>query len=277
MRTIAYILPVLVFCHSAYAHLPIKEVPTAESEQTGWHVSANVSLLSAPTCFGDNDNSLSIVPDVSLSYNDVFNASLLGGISYKAYVNNGFEMGPRAMFNLGRPANGENPFLVSGEETGDLVGLADIDASIEVGLFVNYTYEYIQLSLDVRNGTGGHDGLVSDIGLQLNGYLPLGKLPFIYSVGPTFTYVNRQYMDTFFSVNEVQAQASGLSEYKVKNGGYYYGLRASGVFPFSKYMTLLGYLSYSRLGSDIADTSLVRERGSEYQLIIGASFSYMFY
>jgi outer membrane protein len=84
------------------------------------------------------------------------------------------------------------------------------------------------------------------------------------------------YFDTYYGVDAEESAASGLSEYDP--GG---GFRAAGVggaitWKATDKVTASLFGEYARLLGPAADSSLVKERGSKDQFMVGLSTTYRF-
>ena len=131
--------------------------------------------------------------------------------------------------------------------------------------------------LELRQGVdGGHDGLYGEPELKYNGSFEIGQAPIFFSVGPVITFGDDAYNSTFFDVSAAQSAASGLSQFDAGGGINSYGLHASAVLPLSESTSLVGFVNYDQLAGDIADSSIVQERGSENQTTVGLLLSYSF-
>jgi len=262
---------------SAFPAAIMSTVVLAQQEPAKWNYSASLATMSATSYLGDDDQQLSLFPDIQVTYSDRFFASILGGIGYNLINAQGWRAGPIAQLNLGRFEDGDNPLLIAGDETEDLVGLGDIDPSIELGGFVEYTYQRVQGNIEVRQDTGGgHEGLVVDLGLKYTGSVQIAGKSGFYSIGPELLFGDDDYISAFFDVDAQQSAASGLPEYDADAGVLSYGLHGSLYYPINQTTSLVGLVGYDRITGDAEKSSLVEQRGSVDEFLVGVLVTYEF-
>lgn len=106
---------------------------------SGWQFTVGPGAIYASTYLGDDEYQLRVVPNVSIKYADRFFASVGQGVGYNVIRSDGWRVGPIAKYAFGRDEDGSNTFAVLGDDTNDLVGLGDVDGTVELGGFVKYT------------------------------------------------------------------------------------------------------------------------------------------
>lgn len=242
----------------------------------GWSVTVGAGGLMTPTYEGDDSYRLSILPNIQVAYGDDFFASVQDGIGYRAINTETLRVGPIARIKFSRSQDGDQPFAVTGDDTTDLVGLNDVDTSIELGGFVEYEVSGLTLSAEARQAASGHEGFVADLGLKWSGRSMAFGPPLIWSVGPRVRLVSDDYNDAYFSVDAAQSIASGLPVYTAGGGVHSYGFGATAILPLDRDETWTAVLfaGYDRLAGDVADSPLVQLRGSEDQATLGLFLSY---
>ena len=247
---------------------------SAKDWRSGWAFSVSAGTLISPAYLGADEYQVSVFPNLSVQYEDLFFASL-EGVGFNLIRQNGFRAGPIARYDFGRDEDGSNP-LGFGGETDDLKGFGDVDGTVELGGFVEYSYRQFSARVELRQGVGGHEGLVGEAGLKYgNSFSAFGR-PVFFELGPEITFADDTYNSAFFDVSAAQSAASGLSEFDAGGGVNTYGFHASLVVPLTDKVSLIGFGGVDQLTGDIADSSLVRERGSETQGIAGIMLNYRF-
>ncbi|MEM9229378.1 MAG: MipA/OmpV family protein [Pseudomonadota bacterium] len=248
-----------------------------DDDQAGLRFTVSAGVISAPTFLGDDEQQTSVVPNITLSYGDRFTAGL-DGVRYTVFSRGGFNAGIVGAYHFGRDENpDDNPFVVSGGDTTDLVGLGDIDGTFELGGFVEYEAEQFSARLELRQGIdGGHDGLYGEAEVMYNGSFNAFERPVFFSVGPAIAFGDDAYNSTFFDVSAAQSAASGISQFDAGGGLISYGLHATAVVPLSERTSLVGFVNYDQLTGDVGDSSIVQERGSENQSTVGMFLDYTF-
>lgn len=246
-----------------------------DDDDSNWAFVASAGVLASPTYLGDDDTQISIVPNLRVEYRDRLVLGL-GGIEYSAIKTEHFRAGPVFRYDFGRDEDGSNPFAISGNDTTDLIGLGDIDGTAELGGFAEYTYNSFSAMVEVRQGVGGHEGLRGEAQVKYNAMFDLGGKDAFLSLGPSVTYGDDDYNSTFFDITAAQSAASGLSEFDADGGLNTVGFEATLFRPLTDKVSVALFADYEQLLGDIADSSLVQERGSENQFTGGVFLNYRF-
>ncbi len=260
--------------------LPVPAYAQNENESNGqrgnegWQVSIAAGTIFAPKYYGDDDYQLNIIPNISVQYDDLFFASI-EGIGLNVVNKNGWRIGPIAKYQFSRDEDGDN-LLALGNDTDDLIGLGDVDGTIELGGFAEYSVVNFSGKVEMRQGVNGHDGFVGEAELKYKSTFPAFGTTAYWSLGPELTFGDNKYNSAYFDVDAIQSAASGLAQYDADGGLNSYGIHGSVVMPMTDHISLIGFAGYDRLSGDIADSSLVQERGSEDQAIAGILLNYRF-
>lgn len=247
------------------------------SQDGGLEVTISGGIVSAPSYLGDDDYQTSVFPNITLRYGDRLEASLRG-IEYTAVVGDGWKVGGILGYDSGREEDPDaSDFMISGEVSTDLIGLGDVDGTIEVGGFFEYEAGPFAAKLDLRQGIdGGHDGLHGEASVSYRGKFEGMAMPVFFGVGPKITFGDDAYNSAYFDVSAAQSAASGISEYDAGGGINSYGLSANVMVPLSAQTSLIGFVDYEQLTGDVGDSSIVQERGSQDQVRAGVFLNYTF-
>lgn len=178
-------------------------------------------------------------------------------------------LGRDSAFNLG-PA-----LRFQGKRDEDDVGapVGDVGITVEVGGFVEiFPTRNIRLRAEVRQGIGGHDGLVGDLGAD---FVVRDENTYIFSIGPRARWADNDFHDAYFGV-PVAIPASGLAAYDPGSGFYAVGAMAGITYKLGRNWGLRGYAGYDRLIRDAADSPIVRAFGSRAQFSGGAGLFFEF-
>jgi outer membrane scaffolding protein for murein synthesis (MipA/OmpV family) len=253
---------------------------TQKQLQPDWQWEAGFGAIYKPAFFGSKDYQLSAIPNLGVKYKDKFFSSIFDGIGYNVINSNGWKVGPIAKYDFGREEDGESSLAISGKDTTALRGLGDVDGTFEVGGFAEYTWNKWSAKVEVRQGVGGHEGLIGD--LSANYMVDIhpvfyteGRSIFL-SIGPHATIVSSDYNEAYYGVNSVQSARSGLSMYKADGGLLSYGLKATVMVPVNDSISTMFFVGYERVAGDAADSPLVQERGSENQAMAGLFVTFAF-
>lgn len=246
-------------------------------EPDGFKVTVSAGMMSVPIYLGDDDSQILALPNISVRYGSRFTASLRG-LEFVPFDDNGWKAGMVLGYNRGREeVPGDSPLTISGDPSMDLVGLGDIDPTIELGGFIEYSAGPFSSAIKLHYGIeGGHKGIVGEANLSYRGRSKALGLPAFYAVGPAITFGNREYNSRFFSVDDEQSNASGLSPYDAAGGIQTIGLHASARVPLSKKISVIGLANYDQLIGEAGDSSIVQERGSNDQYSVGFFVNYQF-
>jgi outer membrane scaffolding protein for murein synthesis (MipA/OmpV family) len=161
------------------------------------------------------------------------------------------------------------------DDSDDLRGLDDVPWGVEPGLFLNvFPTDWARLRAEIRKGFHAHEGIVADFYADaFTNITPTIQV----SGGPRLSLATEDYFETYYGVTPNEAIASGLSPFEPDGGG----LRSAGVggavtWHTTDKVTTSVFAEYRRLLGDAADSSLVEERGSPNQFLIGVSATYRF-
>jgi outer membrane protein len=124
---------------------------------------------------------------------------------------------------------------------------------------------------EVRHGIRSHNGIVADV--SADAFYDVTDTVRI-SAGPRVSFASSDYFDAYYGVNADEAAASGLSEYDPSGGIKSAGIGGAIDWKVTDRMTANVFGEYVRLLGSAEDSSLVRERGSKDQFMVGVSATY---
>ncbi|HST35339.1 MAG TPA: MipA/OmpV family protein [Allosphingosinicella sp.] len=179
-------------------------------------------------------------------------------------------LGRDSAFNIG-PA-----VRFQGKRDEDDVGAAvgDVGFTVEAGGFVEvYPIENFRLRAELRQGLGGHKGLVGDLGADL---IVRDENTYIFSIGPRARWADSDYHQAYFGVTPAAALATGLPVSAPDSGFYAVGAQAGITYRLGRNWGLQGYAGYDRLIGDAADSPIVRTFGSRDQFSGGLGLFFEF-
>jgi outer membrane protein len=172
--------------------------------------------------------------------------------------------GPAGKFVASRKANSYS----------ELNGLGDVKTAVELGGFVEYyPVDWFRTRGELRQGIGGHHGVVADLSADF--IVPLIQR-FTVSAGPRFTWESTQATSPYFGIDAVQAMATGLPVFNAKGGAHSVGAGAQISYRLDTQWEVHSYIEYERLLGDAAASPLVALRGSPNQTTFGIGASYSF-
>lgn len=174
----------------------------------------------------------------------------------------GWSFGPSFRYLSGRESS----------EYAQLRGLNDIDAAFEVGAKVSYTFGMFRPSVAIRQGFGGHSGIVGEAAFDAVLY-PTAATEF--TIGPRVSFANGEYMRTYFSVSPVESASSGLLVYDAGGGIKGMGVELTGRYRFTEQWALASSFGYEKLMGDAKDSPIVRT-GDDDQFSAKLGLTYTF-
>jgi outer membrane protein len=235
-------------------------------------VTIGAAPVVSPVFFGSKDYGFSIFPDLRLKYGEVLSASVPEGLTINVVNEDDLKLGPIAKIRFGRDEeSGGSPFLISGSSNG-LQGLGDVGTAGEFGVFAEYSIQKFRLRMDIRQGVGGHNGIVGDVSATYGDRFG----PVSYRIGPRMSGGSSSYVNTYFGVDSVQSSRSGLERYEGTGGITSFGFGGTTVIPLAKNTAVTIFYGYDRLAPTTGNSPLVEVRGSEDQLTFGMAFGYRF-
>jgi outer membrane protein len=174
-----------------------------------------------------------------------------------------FRMGPNAKLLFSRS-----------DSDRDLRGLGTVPWGAELGVFADYyPTGWLRLRGELRHGIAAHGGVVGNLSADaFHDITPTLRI----SAGPRLSLGTSGYFKPYFGVNTLQSAASGLAVYKPGGGVKSVGLGGALTWKTTDKLTTSLFAEYSRLQGPAANSSLVRQRGSENQYLIGVSATYRF-
>ncbi|WP_230292468.1 MipA/OmpV family protein [Croceicoccus sp. Ery5] len=276
-------IPIVMVLSAVVATLPAHAQETVAPELRGrpadrpdeWEVSLRGALILTPSWTGSDDMSLSLVPDIRVTYGDEIFASIPEGLGWNAIKGDGWKIGPLAKIRFGRDEDdGGSPFLIAGGSD-DLQGMGDIDPSAELGGFVEKSFgprSEWTARVEVLKGFGGHDGAVGYGSLDYR--TRLGNT--IVSFGPRINIVSGDFMDTYYGIDAQQSADTGLAPYRAEGGILSYGVGANAVQPLNRRSAITVFAVAEDLGSEARRSPLVEERGQRLQFALGVGYGYRF-
>lgn len=160
------------------------------------------------------------------------------------------------------------------DDADDLEGLHEVDWGAEVGGFAEfYPTDWLRVRGELRHGIHAHDAFVAD--LAVDAFADITPVLQI-SGGPRLSLASADYFRTYYGVDADEALASGLSEYHPGGGFKSVGFGGAINWKTTDRITTTLFGEYERLLGPAADSSLVRERGSQNQFTVGVSATYRF-
>ncbi len=268
----------LLFLTTILATTPVLAAePGAGEPPDGWKVSAGGALIVAPAFSGAKNYSLLAVPDLRVVYKDLFFVNIRDGIGYSLVTQGGWRIGPSVTYTFRRSEkDGGSIFQISGGHKNTLVGLGDVPGTVSLGGFAEYSLKPYRVRLELHQGVTGHRGLFGEVRGSYHGVVKFAGPPLIYSFGPHVRFGDQTYTNAYWGITQEQSARSGLEQYHADAGITAYGINGFTMVPLTKAVSVSIIAGLERLAPPVANSSLVRDRGSANQAMGGVIVSYGF-
>jgi outer membrane scaffolding protein for murein synthesis (MipA/OmpV family) len=191
----------------------------------------------APEYFGSDETAPGVGAKFRLESLQIGGLSLGGGDNYGLGVTGSFRfIGER-----------------SADDFGELAGLEDIDASLELGGGLEFTTPYYDVFAVLRYGIVGHESFVAEFGSDVY-YRPTDQLTF--KAGPRLLVGDDDYAQTYFGVSG----ADSLTDFSAGGGLVSAGAVAEATYAINDHWEVIGTVSYDQLQSDAADSPITQSQ-----------------
>jgi outer membrane protein len=246
--------------------LALPVVPPAPTSPPKWTVELGLEVRSLPHYQGSEVYGVYPVPflDVRPAGTPPRFHAPRDGFGYAILDTDTFKAGPVAQVELGRRVR-HNP---------QLEGLGNVGATAEVGGFVDYwPTPWVRVRVEVRQGFGGHHGIVSDQTVDF--VVPLSP-QLTVSGGPRMTVATKEANSPYFGVDANQSAASGLPMFDAGGGVRSVGLGTQARYQWNAQWATHAFVEYTRLTGDAGNSPIVTLRGSPDQAMFGLGATYSF-
>lgn len=227
-----------------------------------WRATVGGGVADMPLYEGADHYKLEPAPAFDIRYSDIafvssgdeLGVNLIRGETYRAGIAIGYDTGRNAHLS------------------GRLNGLGNVDAAPEPRLFAEAAFLPFVLTADLRRAIGGHDGVIGDLGA----YMPIvGTKELVVFVGPSVTFANQRYMQSYFGVTTAQALGSraGFSPYQAGGGIKDAAFGASATYHFTDHWLIDADLAWERLINSAGNSPIVQDKNQlGVSVILGYDF-----
>jgi outer membrane scaffolding protein for murein synthesis (MipA/OmpV family) len=188
------------------------EIPT-------WQVAVGAAAAFQPRYDGADRYHFEGGPSIDIRYSDLYFASTGEGFGANVLQGPNWRISLAAAYDLGRRGQDDDEHLH---------GLGNINPAPELKLAADYV-----LRADIRRSFGGSNGWVGDLGAYMP--LPGSSKTFFWFAGPSLTFADSKYMNSWFGVSEAQAADSQYSYYHASAGLKSAGFGVSAIWFFQKH------------------------------------------
>jgi outer membrane scaffolding protein for murein synthesis (MipA/OmpV family) len=227
-----------------------------------WRVAIGAGMLLTPDYLGSNDWTARPLasPEIRAPFERFF-------ISFRDGVGGTLlRSGPVSAGLLVRPRFGRDQ-----DDNDALRGMGDVDLAGEAGAFLSYSDGTYLIRGELRQGFGGHSGLLADARLDRIWRV---RPDLILSTGPRLSWGSRDFAATYFGVDEGQSRRSGYDVFR-PNDYWFAGVAAGATYVVSDRWAVIAFGEVGRILGDAEDSPLV-ERGRASQAVAGLTVVYRF-
>ena len=196
------------------------EIPT-------WQVAVGAAAAFQPRYDGADRYHFEGGPSVDIRYSDLYFISTGEGFGANVAQGQNWRISLAAAYDLGRRGQDDDEHLH---------GLGNINPAPELKLAADYVVSKsfpLVLRADIRRSFGGSNGWVGDLGAYMP--LPGSSKTFFWFAGPSLTFADSKYMNSWFGVSQAQAADSQYSYYHASAGLKSAGFGVSAIWFFQKH------------------------------------------
>jgi outer membrane scaffolding protein for murein synthesis (MipA/OmpV family) len=175
-----------------------------------WAVRVGAGVTFEPRYDGSDRYHILAGPSTDIRYKDLAFLSTGEGLGINVIQGPNWRASISAVYDLGRRAH---------DDPTRLNGLGNINPAPELKLAAEYVVSKefpLVFRGAVTRSFGGSNGWVADVGAYMP--LPGSSEKFYWFAGPSVTFADSTYMNSWFGVNSTQAAASGYRQYDASAG-----------------------------------------------------------
>jgi len=244
---------------------PLPELEgVSEPARKSMDVKVGLGVAAIPDYEGSKDYTAAPIPFVSLVGKSGMSAELLGNVLRVNVVpSNTWRFGPLLRYRAER----------DDVENERVDRMQKVDDAMELGGFAGFDINNWSFKVDVTHDTSGtYNGTLAGVSL---GYTWLAN-PWRFTLSGSSTFADDRYMSTYFGVDAGNRGASGLPDYSLGGGVKDVGAAFIAGYRINEKWGVTGALRYTLLVGDAADSPLVKDEGSESQVLFGVLATYSF-
>ncbi len=226
-----------------------------------WEVELGLGTSLQPAAPGLERYKIQAGPAIDIRYKDRFFLSSGEGIGANLFSFRHISVGAAITYDLGRSPH------IDGR---DLNGLGTIHPTPEIKIFATWVVSKsfpLTIRVDERKQLGASYGYIGDVGAYMP--MPGSSEKFAWFFGPTLTWANTRYMNTYFGVSHTQAASTRYSYYKPHGGLDSTGAGLSADYFVNPHVIVNVAAAYSRLLSSASDSPITQNSNQGFVSITG--------
>jgi outer membrane scaffolding protein for murein synthesis (MipA/OmpV family) len=217
---------------------------SAGRQAAEWNLFLGGGFRIEPKFEGADDVEVMPVPMISADFGEYVSVDPTG-LTIHAWQREGFSVNGRLGYDLGRDSDDDK----------HLDGLGDIGFGGVLGVDLAYERTPLEFKLSLDKTIGGSDGFTAKFGTAY--LLPFDS--FMLSIGPSVTWADSNYMESYFGVTDRQSRKSGLSRFDADAGIKRVDLEVSGLYFIDDHWVVRGEAGLGHLVGDAADSPVSQE------------------
>jgi outer membrane scaffolding protein for murein synthesis (MipA/OmpV family) len=219
-----------------------------------WRIRIGPSVSFQPRYDGADSYHTVLGPTIDIRYRDRFFLSTGEGLGVNLLTGPNWRAGFAVSYDLGRRA---------ADDLDHLRGLDNINPAPSAHLFGEYVISKsfpLVLRADLRRDIGGDSGWIGDLGAYMP--MPGSGEKFTWFAGPTVTFADSRYMNSWFGVNAAQAARSGYAPYHASAGVKSAGFGVAATWMPAKHWFMTGNVAFQQLVGSAAHSPITQTAGS---------------
>jgi outer membrane scaffolding protein for murein synthesis (MipA/OmpV family) len=214
-----------------------------------WRQAYGGGLAVQPSYIGSKRDKIMPTPFFDVRYEDLAFLSVGEGVGVNLLRGDGFRAGVAVGYDLGRNTH-DDPRIRN---------LPNVAVAAEPKIFAQYFLSPVVLTLDLRKGIGGNNGIVGDVGAYVP--IPLNKAnSLILFAGPSVTLADGNYMKSYFSVSPESSRISGLRAFDAGGGLANAGAGTTLLYLLGDHWLVESNVAYQRLLGDAGRSPIPQTR-----------------
>jgi outer membrane scaffolding protein for murein synthesis (MipA/OmpV family) len=228
--------------------------------QPKWRVYAGGGVAAQPVYEGSQRYHALPAPIVDAHYRDLAFLSVGEGLGVNLLRGSLYRAGVALTYDLGRDQHAATR----------LKGLGTIGVAPEVKLFADVAVLPFVFDFDLRRAIGGTDGYIGDLGMHVP--IPLASNFFLFA-GPSVTFADGRYMQSYFGVSAAQAVNSQFRPFEAYGGVKRAGFGLTAVYQISDQWMIASDGAAQRLLGAAARSPIVESK-VEFSIDLNAVYKF---
>lgn len=223
-----------------------------EPQRPDWQVRLGVGAAFRPLYDGSDRYHTLVGPSIDIRYRDLFFWSTGEGLGMNVLQGENWRVSAAAVYDLGRRGH---------DDPSRLNGLGNINPAPELKLAADYVVSKefpLVFRAALTRSFGGSNGWIADLGAYMP--MPGSSQTFFWFAGPSVTFADSNYMNSWFGVNPAQAAASGYRQYDASAGLKSAGFGVTLVWFVNKHWFMTADGSLKRLLGSAANSPITQSK-----------------